>query len=90
MALDEHRSKFKVCQWLHQDPAAANAKDNVMKRKQLEEVPNGHALRRSDTAIEQEKLEAYFEAYEDSHGPRRRVETDALEVWFMGAHGKFF
>lgn len=139
MALDEHRAKFKVCQWQQQDPdvkskdtvdstpgakmhqglersgvlrlfrrnksSAANTSSNEKTRGMTNgtkrpPMPNGEEhhnsiadaiaegknLLRSDT-LEQERLEAYFEAYEDSHGPRRRFHTDALEVWFMGAHG---
>jgi uncharacterized protein (DUF2235 family) len=33
MALDEHRSKFKVCQWQHQDPAAAQVQGIDKTRK---------------------------------------------------------
>jgi uncharacterized protein (DUF2235 family) len=121
IALDEHRSKFKVCQWAQQNPDVKKT-DKVKKKMEVKSVSarhqmssngmngtekdkpttnggappnppsddaraNGKTLRRSETAIEQEKLEAYFEAYEDSYGRRKRVETDALEVWFMGAHG---
>jgi hypothetical protein len=88
MALDEHRSKFKVCQWQHQDPAAAKVKQMINEQTHRDKSLEINSLRRTDTAIEQEKLEAFFEAYEDSNGPRKRVVTDALEVWFMGAHGK--
>jgi len=87
MALDEHRSKFKVCQWQHQDPATAKAKQMTQRQRHHDMISEVNPLQRTDTAVEQEKLEAYFEAYEDSNGPRKRVKTDALEVWFMGAHG---
>ena len=90
MALDEHRSKFKVCQWQHQDPAATKAKNSINGHADHETDSDGKTLRRTDTEADQDKLEAYFEAYEDSNGTRKRVETDALEVWFMGAHGKQF
>lgn len=89
MALDEHRSKFKVCQWQQQDPAAAKAKDIMSVQRPDDTILEEHDLKRTDTDAEQEKLEAYFEAYEDSNGPRKRVETDAKEVWFMGAHGMY-
>jgi uncharacterized protein (DUF2235 family) len=44
-------------------------------------------LQNTVTDDEQKRLEAYFEAFEYSKGSP--VETDALEVWFMGAHGMF-
>jgi hypothetical protein len=37
-------------------------------------------------ALKQEKLEAYFNALDNARNERRKVESDALEVWFMGAH----
>ncbi|KAF2234224.1 hypothetical protein EV356DRAFT_447010 [Viridothelium virens] len=48
MALDEHRAKFKVCQWQQDDP------DNP--------------------------------AYDTTRKEHHKVQTDVLEVWFMGAH----
>ncbi|KAF2874099.1 hypothetical protein BDV95DRAFT_604304 [Massariosphaeria phaeospora] len=131
MALDEHRSKFELCQWREQDPDDSNNGDAVRKSlgaesprasKDVELPPNGDAvthgarnldpfsdanahdggnsgphsdvlvngikkgLRHADRDDEQQKLEAYFEAYENSKGSRKAAETDALEVWFMGAH----
>jgi len=38
MALDEHRSKFKICQWQHQDPALQRAKT-------YDATPKGHIKR---------------------------------------------
>ncbi|KAF2675838.1 hypothetical protein K458DRAFT_352677 [Lentithecium fluviatile CBS 122367] len=91
IALDEHRSKFKVCQWEQQNPDAGAVAKRVAARKGRhggmsngDAHPNGHGLRRTETAIEQEKLEAYFDEF--NTGLRKRIDTDALEVWFMGAH----
>jgi uncharacterized protein (DUF2235 family) len=49
-----------------------------------------NALQRleADEDEEQARLEAYFESYENSKG--HAAKTDALEVWFMGAHGRRF
>jgi hypothetical protein len=72
------------------DPNAhlVNGKGNV---DSFAADPDAHRIRNglqtTVTDDEQERLEAYFEAYENSKGSA--VETDALEVWFMGAHGMF-
>ncbi|KAL9108620.1 MAG: hypothetical protein Q9227_006566 [Pyrenula ochraceoflavens] len=122
MALNEHRSKFKVCQWEHQNPdlKRQNTTDNTlgaqmyrgMERSRMlklfrhsgrqntakeddksidgkKNFLNGHArLLRSETNTDdtQKKLEAYFEALDDTRKKHHKFETDALEVWFMGAH----
>ena len=145
MALNEHRSKFKVCQWEHQDPdvkstptththghhskflrafqfrgkrglktagVSTSSGEKTCEGSQHSEYlrsfqpsrkhrletadtsTNGvkghdsgnlHLLHKHDSSDSQEKLEAYFEALDARHS-HRRIETDALEVWFMGAH----
>ncbi|KAL3426797.1 sporulation associated protein [Phlyctema vagabunda] len=49
MALDEHRAKFKICQWQHQDPAAASSntidKTPRAKIKQEKDVQVGRLQR---------------------------------------------
>ncbi|KAF2663782.1 hypothetical protein BT63DRAFT_444260 [Microthyrium microscopicum] len=136
MALDEHRAKFKVCQWSHQDPdlteeelrrrIAAGASDGSKKDKvkkagifkafRKEKDPdhanknpteetkattngehsngingadktNGFALKRRQTKADmQESFEAKFDKQDAAYRKNLKVETDALEVWFMGAH----
>jgi uncharacterized protein (DUF2235 family) len=124
MALDEHRSKFKICQWQHSDPGIGrtqtlggtpkaqvkgsvkrgfsmfgskgdqatqtNASIDPEKINGVSDV-NGHHDEgkwedkdsQSKKGMEQEKLERYFEALDASRKKHHRVETDALEVWFM-------
>ncbi|KAF2430023.1 hypothetical protein EJ08DRAFT_258111 [Tothia fuscella] len=112
MALDEHRAKFKVCHWQHQDPAAAEC--NLKRRETIDNTPIAKVKRnirdfgkgkpRMATTIEsdrnhhlpsleeisekkgkeQDELEALFEAQDEKR--HQRVESDGLEVWFMGAH----
>jgi hypothetical protein len=123
MALDEHRSKFKVCQWQHQDP-------DIKRRETIDKTPKAQFNRRlarsgipslfgkknENTAHldsakeqayekglengvshlaangankrdeEQEALQKEFEEYDASRRKHNLVETDALEVWFIGAH----
>jgi uncharacterized protein (DUF2235 family) len=121
MALDEHRSKFKICQWQHQDPGLQRAKtfDATPKAQMKRGVKksfrvfdrmkpnrghpngdididkvngaNGHhgegdwedVDEQSKRGMEQEKLEQYFEALDTSRKKHHKVQTDALEVWFM-------
>lgn len=120
MALDEHRAKFKVCQWQHQNPDIKRAttfdntpmaqfsrgirrtgilkligkdKPNMVTingNAQLNGHTNGlkhtHSISSDDKDDDQGKLEAEFDAYDTARRKHRLLETDALEVWFMGAH----
>ncbi|PVH79272.1 hypothetical protein DL98DRAFT_461268 [Cadophora sp. DSE1049] len=73
MALDEHRAKFKLCQYQHQDPAAGQKGEGVdedTKSVTSEQV--------------QEKREKEFEKADRS--VHEGVSTDVLEVWFAGCH----
>jgi uncharacterized protein (DUF2235 family) len=121
MALDEHRSKFKICQWQHQDPGLqraqtfdatpkAQVKRGMKKSLRLLDRLKGrqHYLdgsidvdevngienhregadwedvdEQSKKGMEQEKLERYFESLDTSRKKHHKVETNALEVWFM-------
>jgi hypothetical protein len=120
MALDEHRAKFKVCQYGQQDldMKCNNTIDNTLstqlKRSGLfncfgakEYDPNAPRNQRADstatsfsddTAVSktgvlrgkkserQNILEAKFDAQDEANRRHEAVKTDALEVWFMGAH----
>ena len=85
IALDEHRAKFDVSHWGSQDPDVKKSDTaNGTSRPGLLQ-----GIERLETSDEdaQARFEAHFEALEASKGPA--VETDVLEVWFMGAHGTF-
>jgi hypothetical protein len=41
MALDEHRAKFKVCQWQHQDPDKGQTPDKLQRRATIDNTPGG-------------------------------------------------
>lgn len=102
MALDEHRAKFKVCQWLHQDPDLTP--EELERRRSVDDTPmgqlkrtgifdcfrprdeNGNKISRGQKTAQQQALEAKFEAQEEANRRRKKVNTDSLEVWFMGAH----
>ncbi|KAF2703695.1 hypothetical protein K504DRAFT_463420 [Pleomassaria siparia CBS 279.74] len=115
MALDEHRSKFKVCHWQQQDPDLQRRKtlDNTPKaqahrlfrgkKKEVDAAVLTNALEKGKAAFEngnshildthdvseQDKLEAYFDAYDATRKRHEKVETNGLEVWcklFLETH----
>ncbi|KAL9091433.1 MAG: hypothetical protein Q9165_004819 [Trypethelium subeluteriae] len=126
MALDEHRAKFKVCQWQQDNPDSPtdqyrNTTDSALEAQVRERTKqNGipkrfnsdvkiSATKRNDTSLDrsnltngatscqdedgskaspvsQKKLESDFEAYDTTRKEHHKVQTDVLEVWFMGAH----
>ncbi|KUJ09694.1 uncharacterized protein LY89DRAFT_711013 [Mollisia scopiformis] len=101
MALDEHRAKFKVCRYQPQQLDGVNPIDEKTIDRTFHTQFKGfyHRLFHSDNPDQktkspldklkkvktnQEVLEKVFDKYE-----RRTItpcKTDALEVWFMGAH----
>ena len=122
MALDEHRSKFKVCQWQHQNPDIQRRntidqtpgaqmrrgmkrsgilncfglKEKMTKAKSSTTRPDEKMKLSDDTSHShgsgsastspQDKLESYFETLDVTRKRHHKIPTDALEVWFMGAH----
>jgi uncharacterized protein (DUF2235 family) len=112
MALDEHRSKFKVCQWEYQQPDLSlglrrhSTIDNThiarLKRsgifrcfgaeRQSDISPRSNAALSNDiklngiTSSKQKMVESRFKAQEEATMHHQAVQTDVLEVWFMGAH----
>ncbi|KAF1988472.1 hypothetical protein K402DRAFT_452716 [Aulographum hederae CBS 113979] len=112
MALDEHRSKFKVCQWQHENP---DVNPELKRRGTVDKTPMGKVKRTGilgfgskpqpktaqsiDTSAEtqtidfsdsrsdkQESLEEKFNEQDKATRRHQQFKTDALEVWFMGAH----
>jgi hypothetical protein len=134
MALDEHRAKFKVCQWQQQDPSNTGAdntapQQGINRRPTFDDTPKAKFKRtfncfgskektaatkvqeqaiaekqvqaarhrsfhihdddsdnKSDKTEAQERLESSFDAIDAKNRKNPVCKTDALEVWFMGAH----
>lgn len=137
MALDEHRAKFKICQWQQQDPsnsganndaprqgidrrptfddtpkakfkrtlncfgsgkeekAVAQAQENAAAEKKAREArhhsfhirdDDDESDNKSTKTIEQNRHETSFDALDAKYRKNPVCQTDALEVWFMGAH----
>ncbi|KAE9961203.1 hypothetical protein BLS_003231 [Venturia inaequalis] len=137
MALDEHRAKFKICQWQQQDPGNNGAQKDVPhqgidRRTTFDDTPkakfkrtfncfgsgkeekalaqaqeNAAAEKKAKNArqhsfhihddedesdnqsaktVEQTRLETSFNALDAKNRTNPVCKTDALEVWFMGAH----
>jgi uncharacterized protein (DUF2235 family) len=93
MALDEHRAKFKICQWQHKDPDAAMKEiENAPKNKTEKALQVGRIRRifscfgskKRPNDEEQEHLESKFNQYDQDEYDH--IPTDVKEVWFAGAH----
>lgn len=93
MALDEHRAKFKICQWQHKDPdAAIKELENFPKNKTEKALQIGRIRRifscfgskKRPSGEEQDHLESKFNEYD--HDEHDHIPTDVKEVWFAGAH----
>lgn len=85
MALDEHRSKFKVCRFQTKDHASSDSRWETMAEIH-EAALSGHPAAKFSPELGAEDVEA-----EDPIARRKRLEsqakkTDVLEVWFAGAH----
>ncbi|CAL3970510.1 unnamed protein product [Diplocarpon coronariae] len=85
MALDEHRAKFKICQYAHADPAAPSARARA--RAQRDEGA-GRARRIFGACFGPKPSPGPAPAdlppsrADERRGPR----TDIAEVWFAGCH----
>ncbi|KAH7327504.1 hypothetical protein BKA65DRAFT_406389 [Rhexocercosporidium sp. MPI-PUGE-AT-0058] len=91
MALDEHRAKFKLCQYQHRDPAAGQKGEGVMhdhphmdriRKKRDEDVGKlgrlfGGCFGIKPTPGAEDKADQLV---------HENVKTDVLEVWFAGCH----
>lgn len=101
MALDEHRSKFKCCHWQRKDVPGYDSQKRsapyhpASQQAQINGAPespstNGRSLKTdgyssntSETDMEKSGAAAE-ERLRD--GQKKGLQTDVLEVWFMGAH----
>ncbi|KAE8446000.1 hypothetical protein EG329_012639 [Mollisiaceae sp. DMI_Dod_QoI] len=95
MALDEHRAKFKVCRWQPDEKLNAITKRSEMSTESgLKRIFNLNSKsyqkrkEREKREINQAQLEALFNHYDHHYSPApiKPHKTDALEVWFAGAH----
>jgi hypothetical protein len=135
MALDEHRAKFKACQWQQQDPGNNGANNDaphqgISRRATFDDTPTAKFKRtfncfgsskeekaiaqakeaaaaekkvqaarhhsfhihdddsdsKSNKTEKQDRLESGFDAIDAKNRTNPVCKTDALEVWFMGAH----
>lgn len=88
MSLDEHRAKFKVCQWQQDNPDTQPP--NTLGYTPTPQVQRDDSnLEKDDnnnSAVSQEKLESDFDMIDTTRKEHHKVKSDVLEVWFMGAH----
>ena len=83
MALDERRSKFKICRYQQKDHTDPDSKwvTKAATQDQLDEPrPRIESTSTADTYINHEKTRQDFEA------PKLTHEVDCLEIWFAGCH----
>lgn len=110
MALDEHRAKFKICQWKQQDPDAEldtidntpraivkGEKDLLLRRlrRTFSSCFGSQSAKEKKGAVDRHSASTSYSNESDIAKQKRlktlfhrpdHVETDALEVWFAGAH----
>ncbi|KAI1322168.1 hypothetical protein F5Y16DRAFT_52231 [Xylariaceae sp. FL0255] len=101
MALDEHRAKFKVCHWQHElgDVGATNG--GIQRRGTVDFTPGArvkHAMgldlpkmkkAKQEAASGDESDDTWASKFREQEKRNRALQdftTDAMEVWFMGAH----
>ncbi|ORY58532.1 uncharacterized protein BCR38DRAFT_400290 [Pseudomassariella vexata] len=86
MALDEHRAKFKVCHWQQHDP---DDTPGLPKRRGTIDFTPFDRLKRSGIATRfrrKPNTAANANGVGKPNSRHREFRTDALEVWFRGAH----
>ena len=99
MALDEHRSKFKCSQWQRNDGTVYDTPEKIVP---CEREPGTNGSSRGSTSKETssttsegdlEKMDAEnlkmhekADAERKMRNERKGIESDVVEVWFMGCH----
>ncbi|KAI0449356.1 hypothetical protein F5B21DRAFT_518237 [Xylaria acuta] len=111
MALDEHRAKFKVCHWQHEQPGSTpettrrgtvdltpagrlRRQLSLDRRFKHRKTPAGMGGKQAKEAAKHNQADdssddvwdSKFKEQEKANNRYREFVTDALEVWFMGAH----
>lgn len=95
MSLDEHRSKFKVCHWQRKDGSEFETKEKNLPyqpAKGKTTQVNGDAKSTttagtgSKASEKDDASKAGAEAEKQMRNDKTGIQTDVLEVWFMGCH----